>query len=102
MQIKLKGKCFMKMKKNKLPDFKKMTREEEAKFWDTHSFADYWGEFKDINLVVELEKPKEETLIVRVNKNIKNKLTLAAKQKQVSVSKLARMWITERLHSGNL
>lgn len=88
----------MKKKISKIPTFK--TREEEAKFWDTHSFADYWDEFKDVDLVVELHKPKEETLVVRVQKNIKDKLEAVAKHKGLSVSSLARMWIVEKLRSA--
>ncbi len=87
----------MKKKINKIPTFK--TREEEAKFWDTHSFADYWNEFKDVDLVIELHKPKEETLVVRLQKNIKDKLESVARHKRLSVSSLARMWILEKLRS---
>lgn len=86
----------MKRKKNnKIPKFK--TIEEEAKFWDTHSFADYWDELEDVDLVVELHKPKEKTLVLRMQKNVKNRLAQIAKQKGVNVSALARMWIMERL-----
>lgn len=58
----------MKRKKNKLPDFETMTREEEAHFWDTHSFTDYWDEFEDCELVVNLRKPKKETIVTRMEK----------------------------------
>jgi hypothetical protein len=33
----------------KLP---KMTREEEAEFWKTHSSADYWDDMEDVELKV--------------------------------------------------
>ncbi|QQG44569.1 MAG: hypothetical protein HYW86_01475 [Candidatus Roizmanbacteria bacterium] len=85
------------MKKKKIPKFKSMS--EEAKFWDTHSLADYWSSFKKIDLSVELQKPKEETLIVRLQKGIKNRLERIAKSKGISVSSLARLWITEKLQS---
>lgn len=88
----------MKKKISKIPTFK--TREEEAKFWDTHSFADYWDEFKDLDLIVELQKSKEETLVVRLQKNIKDKLEAVAKHKGLSISSLARMWIVEKLRSA--
>ena len=32
----------------RIPDFK--SRAEEAKFWDTHSLADYWDEFKPVRV----------------------------------------------------
>ncbi len=88
----------MKKKINKIPKFE--TKEEEARFWDSHSFADYWNEFKDIDLVVELHKPKEETLVLRLQKGIKDKIERIARSKGLSVSSLTRMWLMEKLQSG--
>ena len=31
---------------SRIPDF--ATREEEAKFWDTHDISDYWDEMKPV------------------------------------------------------
>ena len=31
-----------------IPEF--TSREEEAEFWDTHSLADYWDEFKPLKV----------------------------------------------------
>lgn len=87
----------MNKKINKIPIFK--TKEEEAKFWDTHSFTNYWDTFKDMDVVVELQKPKEETLVLRLQKGIKDKLERVAKNKKLSVSSLARMWLVEKLRS---
>lgn len=84
----------MKKKAEKIPKFKNI--EAEAKFWDTHSFADYWDEFKDVDLVVALHKPKEETLVLRLQKNLKDTLEKVAKHKGVPVSTLARMWLAEK------
>lgn len=89
----------MKKKKvNKIPTFKII---EEAKFWDTHSFADYWDELEDVDLTVELHKPKEETLVLRLQKNVKDGLESIAKQKGLNVSSLACMWLTERLRASH-
>lgn len=88
----------MKKKVSRIPKFKNY--EEEAKFWDTHSFADDWDEFKDINLVVELHKPKDETIIVRLQKNLKDKLGKIAKSKGLNMSSLARLWLMEKLQSS--
>ena len=85
----------MPMKENKIPKFKSV--EEEAKFWDTHSFADHWDEFKPVDIVVELAKPKEETLLVRMNKELKKKLEKKAEAKGLKPSSLARIWLTEKL-----
>ncbi len=86
-------------KKSKIPKFKSI--KEEAKFWDTHSLADYWNEWEDIDLVVNLNKPKEETLIVRLQKNLKDKLEKLAKRRGISLSTLARILLTERLRAIN-
>lgn len=89
----------MKKKVSKIPEFK--NREEEAKFWDTHSFADYWEEFKDVDLVVELHKPKDETIIVRLQKGLKGKLEKIARSKGLNMSSLARLWLMEKLQSSH-
>ena len=90
----------MKTKKNnKIPTFK--TVAEEAKFWDTRSFADYWGEFKDVDLVVNLAKQKEETLVLRVSKDIKDTLQTLAKKKGISISTLVRLFLIEKLHTSS-
>ena len=85
-------------KKSRIPKFK--TIQEEADFWDTHSFADYWDEFEDIEMVVDLHKPKDETLIVRLQKNLKEKLEKLARRRGVSLSTLARILLTERLKTA--
>lgn len=88
------------MKKKKIiPKFKSIA--EEAKFWDTHSFADYWDQFEDVDIVVNLHKPKEETLVVRLQKNIKDQLKKLAKRKGVSLSTLARILLSESLKPVN-
>lgn len=98
MQIRKKGDYSMKKnRKSRIPKFKSL--EEEARFWDTHSFADYWDEFEDVDLVVELHKPKEETLVVRLQKDMKERLERIAKTKGLNISSLARMWLTEKLHT---
>jgi len=87
----------MKKKKLKWPDFDKMTYEEEAKWWDTHDLGAVWDELEDVDIVVDLKKPKEEALIVRLQKDFKERLKKIAYQKGLNVSTLARMWLLERL-----
>lgn len=99
MQIEKKGNYYMPKKTKRIPEFK--SKEEEAGFWDIHSFADYWDEFKDVDLVVELHKPKEETLVLRLQKEAKDRLEKIAKAKGLSVSSLTRMWLMEKLQSGH-
>ncbi len=88
----------MKKKELKFPDFNKMSYEEEANWWDTHDLGDYWGQMEDIEIVFDLHKPKEETLILRLQKETKEKLEKEAKKKGLSTSSLARLWLTQRLH----
>ncbi|HVF69865.1 MAG TPA: CopG family antitoxin [Xanthomonadales bacterium] len=88
----------MKKKKNKLPDFDKMTYAEEAKWWDTHSFTDYWDEFEDVEIVFELDKPREKTLVVRLQKEFKDQLEKIARSKGLNVSTLARMLLMEGIN----
>lgn len=90
----------MKKKVNKIPIFKSI--KEEAKFWDTHSFADYWDDFEDVDIVVELHKPKDDAIVLRLQKGLKGKLEEIARKKGVNVSALTRMWLMERLHSGKV
>ncbi|MFV1917417.1 MAG: CopG family antitoxin [Patescibacteria group bacterium] len=87
----------MKKKKSKIPEFKSV--KEEAKFWDTHSFADYWDELEDVDIVWEVDKPRDETLVLRVQKNFKENLKRAARKKGLNVSTLARMWLMEKLQT---
>jgi hypothetical protein len=97
MLIRKKGDLYMKTKMTKIPKFKSV--EEEAEFWDTHSIADYWNEFDPVDLVVALAKPKEETLVLRINRDVKTKLEKAAKDKGVTISTLARILLAEKLRT---
>ena len=82
--------------KRKLPDFDNMTYEEEAKWWDTHSLADYWDEFK----VVEARFAENLTkwVNVRVDPATFSRLRVQARRRGVGVTTLARMWILEKLN----
>src|SRR5688500_13447771 len=97
MQIRKRRSLSMTMKKSKIPKFKSI--EEEANFWDIHSFADYWDEFKPVDVVVELSKPKEETLVLRLSKDVKQKLEQKAKAKGLTPSSLVRMMLIEQLRT---
>ncbi len=84
-------------KKSRIPEFK--TIEEEAAFWDTHSFTDFEDELEDVDIVFDLKEPRDETLVVRVQKGIKEQLSRVAQRKGLNASTLARMWILEKLQS---
>lgn len=86
-----------KKKVSKIPKFESL--EEEARFWDAHEFAEFEDELEEVAVVVELQRPKEETLILRVQKSLKDRLNTAAKKRGLTTSSLARMWLAERLGS---
>ncbi|MBI2330248.1 hypothetical protein HYU94_02575 [Candidatus Daviesbacteria bacterium] len=90
----------MKKKKFNFPDFNKMSYEEEANWWDTHDWGEFWDELKDVDIVFELHKPKDETIIVRMQKSLKAKLARIAKAKGLNMSSLARLWLVEKLQSS--
>ena len=64
----------------KIPAFHSL--EEEANFWDTHAVTDFEDETEDVDLVFELDKKKEKTIVMRIEKEMKRKLERAAKKKR--------------------
>lgn len=84
-------------KKNvsKIPKFKSI--KDEAAFWDTHSFVDFEDELEDVDIVVDLAKPRNDTLVVRIQKHLKDKLDSIASKKGITTSTLARIWLAEKL-----
>lgn len=99
MLVKKKGEKSMRRTiKSKIPEFKNI--KEEAKFWDTHSFTDFEDELKKVDVIFELDKPRDETIIVRVQKNIKERLNKLARAKGLNLSALARMWLLEKLEEN--
>lgn len=88
----------MTKKKSRIPKFKSIR--EEAEFWDTHSFADYWDELEDVDLVFELDKPRDETIVLRVQGDIKERIERLARSKGLNLSTLARVWFMEKLREN--
>lgn len=88
----------MKKKISKIPEFR--TYEEEANFWDTHDFTDFEDEFEDVDMVVRLHRPKEDTLVLRLQKDMKDRMKKIARRSGLGVSALARLWILEKLHAS--
>lgn len=90
----------MKKKKFKWPDFDKMSYTEEARWWDKHDFTEFWDELEDVDIVVELEKPRDETIVLRVQKQVKDNLDKFARSLGLNLSTLARMWLMEKLQEN--
>lgn len=79
--------------KSRIPDFK--SREEEAEFWDTHSLADYWDEFKPIK--VRFAKNLSYDITIPLDPKTLARLSTHANEKGLGPTTLARMWILECL-----
>ena len=93
------------MKKKKLPKFK--TEEEEANFWDTHSFTDYLDEFEEVDdvfilapsLAEKIKKRSEKRLIsIRLAKWEIDKTKQISKKMHIPYQVLIRKFINEGLH----
>ena len=80
--------------KDQIPG-KNATREELAKFWDTHSFAEYWDEFKPVN--VEIAKNLKHEVRITLDSKEMKKLDEQASKKKTNAVLLAREWILEQL-----
>jgi len=86
------------MTKNKIkniPNFK--NRKQEAEFWDSHDFADFLNQTKKINLKVNLEAPKSDVLTIRLQPQLKKRMSKLATEMGTQTSTLARMWLIEKL-----
>ena len=93
----MKGKRFMR-KKSRIPNFKNI--QEEAKVWDTHEFTEFEDELKNVEIVFDLKKPRDDVLVVRLQKSLKKRLESIAKNKGLNISTLARMWLIEKLQTS--
>jgi len=83
------------VRKSKIPKFKDL--KEEAKFWDTHDITDYLGEMKTVDIEFLPRQKKEETITIRLEPKVKDKLEKLSVGYGVNLSTLARMWIIEKL-----
>lgn len=99
---------------SRIPDFK--SREEEAEFWDTHDFMDFWDELEPVKLEVspafraevearvaaERADPRPlivdlDPLIVDLDPVDRAKLERRAREGGVGPAALALRWLEERL-----
>ncbi len=74
------------------------TLEEEAYFWDTHDVSELINNPKSpLSSLSKIEKEKEASITIRVQKSVKDNLSELARQKGVNPSTLSRMWIIEKM-----
>jgi predicted DNA binding CopG/RHH family protein len=95
------------MKRKKLPIFK--TSDEEAKFWDTHSVADYMDDLEPADEVFMLspglaskirDRAKKRMISIRLAKWEIEKSKVIAKKRKMPYQALIREWIDEGLRAA--
>lgn len=69
--------------------------EEAAKFWDTHSLADYWDETHEVE--IEVRAPRRQW--IPLASNLADKVAAQARQEGVSVETLINLWVAEKLQA---
>ena len=85
--------------KTSIPEFQ--SREEEAEWFDKHDVSEFWDELTPINVQFDLQQTKEENIVVRVQRPIKERLERIARSKGLNYSSLVRMWIMEKLQTSH-
>lgn len=83
--------------KKQLPNLSKMTEQELAEFWDTHSFAEYWDQFERVREPVFV-RPTKKVVSLRLDAKTLDLLVMIAREKGIAYTTLLRMWVKERLH----
>jgi predicted HicB family RNase H-like nuclease len=80
----------------KIPQFKSI--QEEADFWDTHSINDYLPELKETRIEYNPKIKKESNVVLRMEPELKKRLSALSRKKGVTLSTLVRIWLIEKLH----
>jgi predicted DNA binding CopG/RHH family protein len=76
----------------KIPKFK--SDKELAKFWDTHSLADFEEDLVPAKKVVFV-KPDRQIVSLRLDRKVVNAVKVLAAKKGIGYSSLLRMWLIE-------
>ena len=78
----------------KIPKFK--TDEEAARFWESHSFQDYYSDTKEA--WIKFVRRAKRTVAVRLDSDDIKSVEKIAERKGLSYTSLLRMWIKEHLN----
>ena len=81
----------------RIPEF--ATKQEEAEFWDTHDFTDYWDEWKPVD--VKFSDDLSSCIMIPLDSDSLTEVFDLADKKGVSPESLVRTWILERLKRAN-
>ena len=79
--------------KSRIPDF--ASREEEAKFWDTHDTTDFEDEFKPVR--VRVAEDLAHVIQIELDSETFRALCALARKKGESPIIMVKGWILERL-----
>jgi hypothetical protein len=63
-------------------------------FWDTHSAADYWDEFKSVDVEFNIDITPR---YVALEKSLARRLRAIAEERGVSVETLVNLWVHEKV-----
>ncbi len=67
--------------------------EEEATFFDTHDFSDFWNELRP----AEIRRTYSENVHIRLDNTMNRELDELAQKAGMKKATLARQWLRERL-----
>ncbi len=84
--------------RKRIPKFR--SREEEAKFWDSHDLAGYWDEFRPVSVRFAKKLSLSEGITIRLDPKTLLALRSRAERDGIGPTTLARMWIIERLRDA--
>jgi CopG antitoxin of type II toxin-antitoxin system len=90
-----KSKDNIKDKVQAIPEF--ANHEEEAAFWDTHDFTEFWDELEPVKL--KFSKNLSNGITIRFDLKTLQELRAYAHERGIGPTTLARMWILERLRN---
>jgi len=78
-----------------IPKFKNVT--QEADFWDKNDVTDFLPKMKEVKVKYSPKIVKEESIVVRVQPEMKKRLEMVAENEGLKLSTMLRMWFVERL-----
>ena len=78
-----------------IPEF--ATREEEAEFWDTHDFTDYWDQLQPVS--VKFGEDLGSPIVINLEPETRKQVSQAARDIGAEPENLVRQWIMAGLQT---
>jgi len=79
----------------KIPKFK--SEEEEIKFWDTHSIADYWEDLEEVDIKFTDKRPANKRTTIYLNQSEHETLRKLAFIQKISMAEYIRQAVREKM-----